>query len=342
MTDTITPMKPFFLTDHLDRAKWSAFVSNHPKGTIFQTPEMFAVLDAAKYNQPGLVAAVNSDGTPVGLLVYTIQKESGGLFGPLSARSIVRGGPLALNDDKEIIQALIDLYNKQIRSKAVYTQYRNFWDQKEDIELFKQNGCIYEEHLNILIDLGKTEDELWKDVYSKRRNEIRRARKEGTTARELTTHDELETSYNILHHVYTRAKLPLHHKTMFDAAAEILLPKGMIRFFGAINNNEIIGTIVVLCYKQRIFDWYAGSSSQHYNKYPNDLLPWEVFLWGKKKGYTLFDFGGAGKPGVPYGVRDYKKKFGGTFVNFGRYEKIHKPLLMKAASTGFKLWQKIR
>jgi lipid II:glycine glycyltransferase (peptidoglycan interpeptide bridge formation enzyme) len=335
-------MKTYNLTDQPDREKWSDFVLNHPKGTIFQTPEMFDVLAATKNNEPGLVAAVDSDGRPVGLMVYTIQEESGGLLGRLSARSIVRGGPLALDDNKEIIQSLINHYNKHVKPKAIYTQYRNFWDQEKEIELFKKNGFKYEEHLNILVNLEKSEDELWKDVHSKRRNEIRRARKEGTTARELTTHEELETSYRILNDVYTRAKLPLHDKTMFDAATKILHPKGMIRFFGAINGGKIIGTIVVLCYKQRVFDWYAGSYREHYNKYPNDLLPWEVFLWGKKNGYTLFDFGGAGKPGVPYGVRDYKKKFGGTFVNYGRYEKIHKPLLMKAASAGFKLWRKIR
>ena len=36
-------------------------------------------------------------------------------------------------------------------------------------------------------------------------------------------------------------------------------------------------------------------------------------------------FGGAGKPDKPYGVRDYKLKFGGQLVNWGRFEKVHKP-----------------
>ena len=81
---------------------------------------------------------------------------------------------------------------------------------------------------------------------------------------------------------------------------------------------------------------------EYYNKYPNDLIPWEVFLWGKEHGFELFDFGGAGKPNKPYSVRDYKLKFGGELVNYGRFEKVHKPLLMEMGKTGLKIWQKLK
>jgi lipid II:glycine glycyltransferase (peptidoglycan interpeptide bridge formation enzyme) len=201
---------------------------------------------------------------------------------------------------------------------------------------------MYDEHLNILVNIGQSEEALWKDVHTKRRNEIRRAYKEGTSFRELVTETGVGETYRILEDVYGKAKLPLHDRSMFSAAFETLRPKGMIRFFGAINQNKLIGVIVVLCYKDRIYDWYAGSYREYYDKYPNDLLPWEVFLWGKKNGYKVFDFGGAGKPAKPYGVRDYKKKYGGELVCFGRYEKIHKPLLMQMGKLGFKLWQGLR
>jgi lipid II:glycine glycyltransferase (peptidoglycan interpeptide bridge formation enzyme) len=70
-------------------------------------------------------------------------------------------------------------------------------------------------------------------------------------------------------------------------------------------------------------------------------MPWQVFLWGKKEGYRMFDFGGAGKPDVAYGVRDYKKKFGGQVVNYGRFEKIHRPFLYRTVKAGFNVYQRI-
>ena len=62
----------------------------------------------------------------------------------------------------------------------------------------------------------------------------------------------------------------------------------------------------------------------------------------KKEGYKFFDFGGAEKPDVPYGIRDYKIQFGGKLVNYSRYNLVKNPIKMKLAETGFKIYQKVR
>jgi len=326
----------------IDHTLWSEFVKSHPKGNIFQSPEMYKIFEATKNNEPLLIVAVNKDNRPVGVMLSVIQKELDGVLGRMTARAIIRGGPLVRNDDEKIIDLLISNYNEIIKKKAIYTQYRNFWEQREDLKVFQKQGFEYEEHLNILVDLNKTEKELWQEVHPKGKNKIRRAEKEGTKFKELINSEERDTSYNILQEVYSRAQLPLHDKSMFEAAYKILHTKGMIKYFGAIYEGKIIGTIVMLCYRDRIFDWYAGSYQKYYKNRPNDLLPWEVFLWGKRNGYKVFDFGGAGKPGVPYGVRDYKKKFGGEFVNFGRYEKVNKKTLMTVGKVGLKGFKLIK
>ena len=100
--------------------------------------------------------------------------------------------------------------------------------------------------------------------------------------------------------------------------------------------------MLVLVYNETIYDYYAGAYSSFYKKYPNHLIPWEVFKWGNKNDYLIFDFGGAGKPNIPYGVRDYKKKFGGDFVNYGRFTNIHKKNMYMIAKFGFLLWKKIK
>jgi hypothetical protein len=43
----------------------------------------------------------------------------------------------------------------------------------------------------------------------------------------------------------------------------------------------------------------------------------------------VFDTMGAGKPGVPYGVRDFKLRFGGDLVEHGRFLHINKPTLYR-------------
>jgi serine/alanine adding enzyme len=114
----------------------------------------------------------------------------------------------------------------------------------------------------------------------------------------------------------------------------------MLKYFGAFWEGRLIGGICILCYRNTLVDWYAGSMRSYLKKYPNDLLPWEVFKWGNSRGFSEFDFGGAGKPDKEYGVRDYKKKFGGRFVNFGRFEKIHKRIMYSIVKTAFVLWRR--
>ena len=327
---------------YINPSEWSKFVLSHPNGNIFQTPEMFEIYNATDGYETILVTALNGSGQIVGILLAAIQKQLNGVLGSFVARSIINGGPLILEECPKILDALLSEYNRVAQKKAIYSQIRNDkpWDNFKKI--FYKHGFIFEDHLNIIVDLSKPEDELWADVNSKRRNEIRRARKEGTSFSAKTSLDDLEESYNIIRSVYRRVKLPIPSFAFFKNIHQKSNENLGLTLFCAENESRVIGCMIALCYKETIFNYYAGAYTEHYKKYPNDLIPWEVFLWGKDNGFQTFDFGGAGKPNVPYGVREYKKKFGGKMVNFGRFENIHHPSLFQIAKTGFNLIRKLK
>ena len=200
-------------------------------------------------------------------------------------------------------------------------------------------GYGYEDHLNILVNLEKSDSELWKDVHANRRNKINRARKNGLQFRLLSDEHALTQAYAVLKDVYRRARMPLPDLSLFKNLNDLPGKENPLRLFAAFDKENIAGIMIALCYRERIYEWYVGGEQKYFDKYPNDMIPWEVFLWGKSHGYKVFDFGGAGKPGVPYGVRDFKLKFGGELVNFGRFQKVHNPLTMTVAKLGFRLWQ---
>lgn len=325
----------------LDKKKWLDFVYNHHNGNVFQTPEMYEVYQNTKKYEPVFLAIVNSKDEVSGTLLAVIQKEYSGVLGNFTARSIIHGGPLIKDDDPDVLDLVLNEYDKIIKKKAIYSQFRNFWDWGDSKEILLTNGFESEEHLNILVDLTKSEEQLWKEVHSKRRNEVRRATKEGAYFSIENSEDSLKKCYGILKEVYNRAKLPIPDYNFFYNLYRMGSNSKLI-IGCAYYESEIIGCMLALSFKDTIYDFYAGSMRKFYNKYPNDLIPWEVFKWGKENNYKVFDFGGAGKPDVPYGVRDYKKKFGGEFVNYGRYEKVHQPMMFDIAKVGFKLWQKIK
>jgi len=69
---------------------------------------------------------------------------------------------------------------------------------------------------------------------------------------------------------------------------------------------------------------------------------WHVLKWGAENGYKVYDFGGAGKPSEKYGVRDFKSKFGGDLVCFGRNTCVHAPALMRLSQVGYSIYRRLR
>jgi serine/alanine adding enzyme len=327
--------------EEIDRKAWADFVYNHPKGNIFQSPKMFEVYQNSPLQKPYVFACYNLNNELCGILLANIIKVSSGFTGIFSSRSIIHGGPLINNELPEIFELIIRYYNKFIKHKVIYSQFRNLCESI-NTSVFLKNGYEYEDHLNIYIDLTKSEEVLWNELHTNRKKNIKKSRNALVLVKEIQQANELKLGYEILKEVYKNAKIPLAPERFFNNARNILQENNYIRIFGAYQDSELLGIRLILCYKDVITDWYAGSFQKHYNMYPNDLLLWEIFLWGRKNKYKLFDFGGAGKPSVPYGVRDYKIKFGGNLVNFGRFENIHMPIIYKFSSIGYRIWKLLK
>ncbi|NBB22966.1 GNAT family N-acetyltransferase [Runella sp. CRIBMP] len=318
------------------------FVKSHPNANYFQSILFFFTCRYSKSVTPVYYVAYDENYAVTGVMLAFRQAQYQ-IFplNFLSARSIIWGGPLVQHNDLEVYKGLYQIYQKE-QSFAIYTQVRNLSDQSAFLTVMRDSNFTYEEHLNIIVDLEKTEEQLWAEVHSKRRNEIRRAQKEGTTVELSNTPDTIAKCYLILKTVYQRAKLPLPSIDHFEALFQNSTQEEGLRIFVAKYEDKIIGCMLCLAYGTTLLDYYAGAYQENYDKYPNDLLPWEVFRWAKQNGFTRFDFGGAGKPGVPYGVREYKKKFGGEMVNYGRFEKAHFPMLYGLVIRVFNLWRVLK
>jgi len=301
---------------------------------------MYKVYIETKNYEPFFIAVVDESNSILAVLLSVIQKEYKGVVGRLSARSIIWGGPLIKDNSPKVLDFLLRAYLKEIKHKAVYTQFRNIfeWDS-ELIKKFMKCGFNYEDHLDIIHDLTISPEEQMMKMHQGRRKNIRRAMKKEVVFGKIESKNEFSQALKLINQTYKKIKLPLPDDSIFWSAFGILYPKNMVEFFKATYAGEIIGVRFVLCFKNLIYDWYAGSSSQYLDKYPNDFLPWKVMEWGNINGFSKFDFGGAGNPNKEYGVREYKLKFGGQLVNWGRFEKINNPFLMNLAKIGFYFWR---
>lgn len=321
----------------IDRKQWEQFVYDHPQGNVFQTPQMFTVYSTTKNYSPIAIACYKENDL-VGILLAVIQKEYSGILGKISARSIIWGGPLAYSED--VIFELLKHYNKVVREKVIYSQFRNFSYQNSfQRRPFETNGFIYENHLNILVDLTVGMDKYWKGIKRNRKDGINKAKRQGFDFEITNQPIYLEFFYKLLKETYESVKLPFPDKSFFISLNYELLE--YVKWFVLKKDNEPIIVLASLVYKGIIYAFYIGCTKKStlLNLRPVDIFYYDIMCWGIENDFHTFDWMGAGKPNNEYGVRKFKLQYGGELIDMGRYEKIHKPVKMKIAKAGFKVWQ---
>jgi hypothetical protein len=321
----------------IDRGMWSSLVAHHPQGTVFQTPELFASFQRVPGYSPLAFATEDEQGIRA-LLVAVVIREPG-WKAQFSARSVITGGPLCAEgiDAMEVLRP----YDRAASRCAVYSQIRNLFDVHQLLKSAEAAGYRREPHLNYFIDLTAGAEALWQGLDGTRRKQIKRAMTRGLVVRPLSERGDIVDHYGILKQAYNNAGLPIAPVKLFQAAFDVLGPSGMLQVFAGCVDGRIVATRWLLTHRGIVHDWYAAALREHYEKYPNDALVWEALRWGTSAGMALFDFGGAGRPDEPYGVRDFKAKFGGQLVEFGRYHKVHKPLTYVTARALFSIWRRL-
>lgn len=322
-----------------DKNRWDSFSKSHPFGNIFQTPEMYEVYEKTTNYEPLLISLTNSNGDIEGVLLALIQKEHSGLIGFFTCRSIIIGGPLVLDNRLDLLDKILKKYKENIRNKVIYTQIRNLFDWEGAKDIFIKNGFFYEPHLDIIFNLHENFETLKKNINKNKRRNVTKSLNKGLKFQVIELKEDIEVVIRLVYSTYNKIKLPLPNDSFFYSAIDVLKAKGYLKFFAARKDNIIIGGRLELVYNGKIYDWYAGSDPVYSNLYPNDFLPYHILKWGCENGLTTFDFGGAGKPNKPYGVREHKLRFGGNLVEFGRYEHVHKKILFTIGKIGLKFYK---
>jgi serine/alanine adding enzyme len=304
----------------LDRQQWSAFVDHHPDGTIFHTPEMYRVFEKTRRHRPAVLAALDADGEIAALMTPVEITTLAGPFRALTTRTISFGGPLVVTGPEapDALAALLRSFKRDTGRTTLFTEFRNLSETSALGPTLTACEFRHEPHLNFLVDLTLDEQALFKRIKSSARRNIQKARRLGVTVSEAQDASDRGAGYEVLRDVYSRLRVPLPDQSIFDAAHEVLGPLGRYRMVLAKIDEQTIGVMCLLLYKDVVYYWYTGTLREHAECRAGDLLVWHAIELGHARGCRLLDFGGAGKPDEPYGVRDFKAKYGGSLVDFGR------------------------
>ncbi len=332
-------MRAVEVVTDVDPSEWGRFVLAHPNGSIFQTPDMYHVYSATKYHDPMVLAAL-SNGEIRGILLSCMSRYGSGVRGLLSNRSTIWGGPLVSDEDQEVARLLITAHDGFVRGKVLFSQVKNVSDPGPLLSTYESSGYTFQDHINYIVDLSPGEDRVFARFQKRKRNLIRGAIRDGLITR-CGREKDVEIFYQMLKEVFLKARIPLQDFTFFRAIFDCLVPKGLARFFICESDGVPIAGLLCLMYHDTMYGFYAASFRQYVHLYPNEVMHWNVFQWAIQNEYKVFDFCGAGSPEEEWGVRDFKRRFGGREVNFGWFRKIESPLKMNLARAAFAVYRKL-
>ncbi|MGX8712345.1 MAG: lipid II:glycine glycyltransferase FemX [bacterium] len=329
------------LTDYnqIDAKLWDALVCTSPVGSWFQTREAYLFFDSLSFME-AFVVAVFEDNRLKGITVGYVQGDGGWLKRQLTRRAIIVGGPLlAENITDQQLSTMLNAVRSRLHKQAIYIETRNLNNFSRWRRTFEACGFQYVPHLNFHQDTSSIET-VNKNLSRTRKRHIHVGLRDGATIEQATNPEEVESFYDILYDLYhNKVKKPLLPKEFFVKLAE--LPSA--RILTVKYDGKVIGGMAYVELAGRVgYEWYVcGMDDTYKNLYPSELATYAGLKYAASCGCTRFDFMGAGKPNVPYGVRDFKALFGGQLVEHGRFLHVCKPLFYNLGKAAISVIEKL-
>jgi lipid II:glycine glycyltransferase (peptidoglycan interpeptide bridge formation enzyme) len=343
-----------WLVEHLDQEiydKWVLWNQTVPGAHFFQGPVYARLVNESGIYRHGLVVVEQPDGQWAALISFILLHEHRYLFPVLTTRAVVYGGPVVVESQTEqekqqYVGLALSCLTNALKNRCLYIQFRNFTDTSHLSGIFESRGFRFSDRLNLLkpiASIGKAR----MDLSSARRRQLRMSQENGLLVRPAETPEEIEKLYLLLKRLYSdKVRKPLPAKEFFHHFFHLASKENCGKVLLAEYHGEIVGGIVTpYSPGKSSYEWYVcGLDKEYVNHkiYPSVALTWAAMEAGNAAGCTTFDFMGMGIPDKPYGVRDFKARFGGVWVNNGRWIRINNPFRYKVTELAYNMMRLLK
>lgn len=310
------------------------------RGGLFQSDEMRSFYAATGFLEP-FCFELRNGGVLKARIVGYIQSDGGPFRRFFSRRAIINAGPLLSEScTPEELGSLLDLCVKKLRGKAIYLEFRNFYDYSDVRSVFESRGFEYRPHYDFWVDTSSPEV-VEANMGKSRKRDVKLSFREGVTIDENPSEERIVEYYTILERLYrTKVKTPLFPLSFFLELSKT----GFGRIILVMYQERVIGGAVLACGEGTVYEWFVcGEDGAYKNIYPSTVATWAGIDYAARNSNARFDMMGAGSPGDGgYGVRDFKAKFGGELKEFGRFVKVLNRPLYTIGAFGVKMLKKLK
>ncbi len=315
--------------------KWDAFVRSHPAGNVFHLAGMQqAFNDASKY--VSLANAAVDERGEIQAMIAPVRVDAGAaLTRNITSRAIMFGEPLCYPNETSIaaINMLLERHESAVSHDALLTEIRSVRKKISDCPILAGLGYEPKSFCNYIVDLSLSEDILWSNISKQMRGNISRSLRRGVAIETGNSRELIERARQQIQRSHRRSIVPTPKIDLFISAQDHLGDVLQVRV-ATHEGTDIAGTIG-LAWGDRFFAWFGGTSRPA-SLHPFACVVWDEIKWARSQGFRYYDFGGAGDANQPYGPREFKSRFHGELVHYGRCCKVHSPRLLAILEGGYR------
>lgn len=327
-----------------DKTQWDNFFKSTGEGNICQSFYWAELIEQLDNAQPIFLKTFDDEGDVSYLLLFRKKRwnrDGNNTFNKLCGYFYQwiewMDGPVFLTNDNEKIVSSINLYlswieNYSIAHKQIlfatghFARQSKYANSSEIESIFRQNEYNCGKWGTYLTDLTKTDDEIWNGIHKSARTKIRKC------ARYDLQFEKIKDYENYILNIYNPSREKrLHDKLTVD-------PPFSRKIFNESNENGY--SYWVARSKDRII--YANIGLYIYDnvatqmasiitmdalekKIPaQDFIHWELLKYAKNQGCHIYDVAGVNPHPANQkeeGIREFKKKWGGIYVEYNMYDK---------------------
>jgi len=292
-------------------------------GNLFHTPQ-WAASRISGSHRPHYMRMVDDAGRCYGLALGMENRSALPLIGGLSKQLELETYPVVLDDQVDLLRAMVDRIIEYAASKgfrkAVFNSYMGRVLLEDPIRM----GVQTQKRIEFVIDLSRTDSELFSGFKTHHKRKIKKARKHGM---EFAFSQDLE-SMQKFRTLQVRSRdrrldrgeqMAVLEDTYYEELGKRYFKEDIGTVFMMLHEGSPVSAAFVAHYGDHALYMYGGSSDVGFRMDAPVLLFTHIFAHYREKGFRRFNLGGvpaeAMEPDTPsHGLYRFKAGFGGEQV----------------------------
>lgn len=232
---------------------------------------------------------------------------------PFTALAYIPRGPVAAQEDREVVLTALSEYAKT-EMRALALTVEPDWGAMPDVSGWRRSANTILIPRTLILDLTKTEDDLLVAMAKKTRQYIRKSSQEATEIRQVKNREELDLCLDIYEETAQRAGFALHGRQYYHDVYSMMDEHSPV--FAVFGAGKPIAFLWLAISGTTAFELYGGMNDDGQKLRVNYALKWHAIQAAKRWGIERYDFNGLLNDGVStfkQGFADHEDMLAGTY-----------------------------